>query len=336
MRYLVVILLLFGISYGFCGQDKEKPEAFVLVEEKPIFPGGEEALRKYLDTSVNHIANEAVKAVEIVWIDYVIDTVGKAVDAKIMSSGKIVEMDKRAIEVINKMPVWKAGKHKGRKVAVRKISCVYILLDEKKATELASIKQRQRRATDFYNDGVKLVNENKPESAIKRFEKCLEINPNDVDALYNAGAVYHKLGQLDMACKSWSAIRSLGKTDGNSLLQEHCGIAIPQDSLATHKPVEKVPEFSGGMSALMRFIQKEIQYPTVPKEADIMGTAYIHFIVDVDGSLNNIGIARSSGNWELDNEALRVVRNMPKWSPGMQDTNPVPVIFNLPIKFVLK
>ncbi len=99
--------------------------------------------------------------------------------------------------------------------------------------------------------------------------------------------------------------------------------------------VENMPEFPGGESALMEYLAKNTAYPPMAKESGIQGTVYVRFVVEPDGSVSNVTIMRGIGGG-CDEEALRVVKNMPRWTPGKQRGKPVRVQFNLPIRFVLQ
>ena len=112
----------------------------------------------------------------------------------------------------------------------------------------------------------------------------------------------------------------------------------PEDITTPHDPfipVEIMPEFPGGEQELMKFLKDNIVYPKIAIETNISGKVIVSFIVESDGSLSNIGIARSASP-SLDKEALRVVEKMPKWSPGKQRQKPVRVNYNLPIDFILR
>ncbi len=101
--------------------------------------------------------------------------------------------------------------------------------------------------------------------------------------------------------------------------------------------VEEMPGFPGGMGELMKYIQKNIQYPQVEKEADVSGTCYVKFVVEPNGAISNVEVAKGvKGGPGLDKEALRVVKSMPSWTIGKQNGRPVRVLMNLPIKFQLK
>jgi len=100
--------------------------------------------------------------------------------------------------------------------------------------------------------------------------------------------------------------------------------------------VDEAPEFYGGFTSLLQYLKDNIAYPQNCLEKKIEGKAFVSFVVEVDGNLSNIEIFRSTGDKDLDNEALRVVRNMPKWKPGVQAGRNVCVRFTLPVVFSLQ
>ncbi len=98
--------------------------------------------------------------------------------------------------------------------------------------------------------------------------------------------------------------------------------------------VEQMPEFVGGDNARVKFLSENIKYPELAKEKGIMGTVFVSFVVDEFGTVKDAKILRGIGGG-CDEEALRVVKLMPKWKPGKQSGKPVNVAFNMPIKFML-
>ncbi len=86
---------------------------------------------------------------------------------------------------------------------------------------------------------------------------------------------------------------------------------------------------------LLEFIYANIQYPAIARENGVSGTVYIRFVVERDGNISNIESIRDIGAGCSD-EAIRVVKLMPKWNPGKQRGNPVRVMFTLPVKYELK
>jgi len=99
--------------------------------------------------------------------------------------------------------------------------------------------------------------------------------------------------------------------------------------------VEDMPSFPGGEEALFKYLAQNIKYPQIAKEAGITGRVFVNFVIDKEGNVTDVKVLRGIGGG-CDEEAVRVVKNMPKWSPGKQRGKPVKVSYNLPIKFSLK
>jgi periplasmic protein TonB len=98
--------------------------------------------------------------------------------------------------------------------------------------------------------------------------------------------------------------------------------------------VETMPSFPGGEAALTRFLNENIKYPTIAQENGISGRVFINFVVNRDGQIVDSKVVRGVDP-ALDQEAMRVVKMMPKWNPGQQRGKPVRVSFMLPVNFVL-
>lgn len=101
--------------------------------------------------------------------------------------------------------------------------------------------------------------------------------------------------------------------------------------------VEEMPKFPGGEAEMMKFIQKNLIYPKTELDGGFGGTIYISFVVNKDGNVSNFKIIKPSSIYKAyDNEALRVVKLMPKWEPGKNNGKVVRVRYNLPIRICLK
>ncbi|MDR6193795.1 energy transducer TonB [Siphonobacter sp. SORGH_AS_0500] len=99
--------------------------------------------------------------------------------------------------------------------------------------------------------------------------------------------------------------------------------------------VEIQPEFPGGIEALNRFLQKNLRYPTQAQQANVSGRVFVSFVVDRDGSISQIEVEKGIG-FGCDEEARRVLREMPRWKPGRQQGRSVRCRFHLPIAFTLE
>ncbi|NLC50201.1 MAG: energy transducer TonB [Bacteroidales bacterium] len=99
--------------------------------------------------------------------------------------------------------------------------------------------------------------------------------------------------------------------------------------------VEKQPEFPGGTTALMKFLGDNIKYPVIAQENGIQGRVITNFVVERDGSISDVQVVRGQDP-SLDKEAVRVIKTMPRWTPGQQRGKPVRVRFTLPVVFRLQ
>ncbi|MEZ4936382.1 MAG: M56 family metallopeptidase [Crocinitomicaceae bacterium] len=123
----------------------------------------------------------------------------------------------------------------------------------------------------------------------------------------------------------------------NSTNQWSHGISslnILGDSDSVYDKVEKMPEFPGGMDALIKYMQKEIKYPKEAEKNNIQGKVMIEFIVDKEGQVTHAKVLNGVDE-NLNNEALRVVEAMPNWTPGEDKGKKVKVKMVLPIIFKL-
>jgi protein TonB len=98
--------------------------------------------------------------------------------------------------------------------------------------------------------------------------------------------------------------------------------------------VEQAPEFEGGLAAMYKFIQKNMNYPAKARRMGIEGSVFVGFVVERDGTIADVQIIKGI-DVDCDKEAVRVVSKMPPWKPGKQSGRPVRVRFVLPIKFRL-
>ena len=127
---------------------------------------------------------------------------------------------------------------------------------------------------------------------------------------------------LDVAVISgeddWVEIFEITEPDENSIFQV----------------VEQQPEFPGGIPELMKYLQKNIRYPQICKEQRVQGRVIVQFVVNADSTITDVNVVKPVNPY-LDQEALRVVKAMPKWKPGKQRGEPVRVRFTLPVTFRL-
>jgi protein TonB len=129
------------------------------------------------------------------------------------------------------------------------------------------------------------------------------------------------------------------EADQTTVVEEYIPIAPMEEEEAAEEEqvfvvVESMPSFPGGDEARLAYLNENLKYPLMARESGIQGRVFLTFVVEKDGSITDARILRGIGGG-CDEEALRVVKNMPKWIPGKQRNVPVRVQFNLPISFIL-
>lgn len=149
--------------------------------------------------------------------------------------------------------------------------------------------------------------------------------------------------QAELKDKSISTKTMEGDPNGidAGLLEDSKGTGVveappppPKEEIFTF--VEQPPSFPGGEEALNKFLSKNIRYPRVAQENGISGTVFVQFVVDSEGNIKDVKTVGAAKGGGLEEEAVRVVRSMPKWKAGKQNGRQVSVQFNLPIRFTLQ
>ena len=121
----------------------------------------------------------------------------------------------------------------------------------------------------------------------------------------------------------------------NSLVDD--GPKVIEEAPQIFTIVEQMPEFPGGENAMLKYIAEKTNYPAMERENGIQGTVFLTFVVRPDGSIDDVKVLRGvSGGPNLANEAVRVIKTMPKWKAGKQNGREVNVQFQLPVRFTLK
>jgi len=129
-----------------------------------------------------------------------------------------------------------------------------------------------------------------------------------------------------------SATGVVGATGTATVGTSDSGRSVAAAPAQPFEYAEVMPAFAGGQDALRKFMQKNLRYPSQALSNGIAGKVYVSFVVNTDGSISNVQITKGLG-FGLDEEAMRVVRKMPVWTPGRQNSHPVPVRYTMPITF---
>ena len=118
----------------------------------------------------------------------------------------------------------------------------------------------------------------------------------------------------------------------NDSLQE---AIVQEEKEEPYTMVEQMPQYSGGVQELVKYISKNLRYPTIAQENGIQGRVILRFVVSASGKVEDVQVLHSLDPY-CDKEAVRVVQSMPQWIPGKQDGRNVPVYYTLPVVFRLQ
>ena len=128
------------------------------------------------------------------------------------------------------------------------------------------------------------------------------------------------------------------ETDQNEVIEEYVPVEVEEEEVVEAEVftiVEQMPSFPGGDAKMYEYLGKNIKYPQIARETGIQGRVFVGFVVEPDGSVSNVKVLRGIGGG-CDEEAMRVVKAMPKWSPGKQRGKTVRVSYTLPVVFKLQ
>ena len=126
--------------------------------------------------------------------------------------------------------------------------------------------------------------------------------------------------------------------DQNEVIEEYVPVEVEEEEVQEQEIfqiVEEMPAYPGGDQRLMEYVAKNIKYPQIARETGIQGRVFVGFVVEPDGSVSNVKVLRGIGGG-CDEEAVRVVKSMPKWKPGKQRGKAVRVSYMLPVNFKLQ
>ena len=138
-----------------------------------------------------------------------------------------------------------------------------------------------------------------------------------------------------------SVTNSEGTTNLNNFKEQINEVVIEEKEPVADKPaevfisVEQMPQFPGGEAALLKYLSSHINYPPMAAESNIQGRVVVQFVVDKTGKVGEVTVIRSVDK-ELDREAVRVCKSLPKFVPGRQNGQPVSVWYTLPVTFKLQ
>jgi TonB family protein len=340
--------------------DMEVP--FVVVEQMPVYPGGDAELLKYIGSNTKYPETAKNNGTQgRVIVRFCITSKGKVTQAKVLQ-GVSPELDAEALRVVGTLSDFQPGVQGGKPVPVWYMVPITFALDggaPKRPSQFEVINsdtiytytKEMPKFKGGKDELVKFRNEN-----LKYDPKLKELG---VEGFVSVGVIIEKDGTLSNYKIVYGASPSLdaealrvtklmpawepGKENGKPVRFRYM---IPYEFLSSPRPaiehkegepfvvVEEMPMFPGGDSALLSFIGKNTKYPEIAKTNGVQGRVIARFCVTETGGIDRVSILKGVSA-ELDEEAMRVVKSLPAFKPGKQGGKPVAVWYMVPITFAL-
>jgi len=339
--------------------DESEQEPFVVVEEMPVFPGGDVALLKYIAENTRYPEHAKKNNIQgRVILRFCITAKGN-VERESVLRGVDPEIDAEALRVVSSLPPFKPGKQGGKEVPVwYMVPITFALNDNPKPSFVIIGTDTVYNYTDqmpvfsggndalekFKSENVKYPAELKSIGiegmVIIRF--LIEKDGSVKDIRISKGcspALDAEALRVTRAMPAWQPakvkgrpVKCLSGTVFEFLLTPRIQPIHKEDE--PYVVVEEMPAFPGGDSTLLKYISKNTKYPEVAKASNIQGRVIIRFCVTKSGGIDRVSVLRGVSP-ELDAESIRVVSSLPSFKPGRQGGVPVDVWYMVPITFAL-
>ena len=210
-------------------------------------------------------------------------------------------------------------------------------VENTQAVELAKLQEKKKEAKVEKKEIIKT----EPEKVVEQVKSSVKFTAPVIkkdEEVKEEDEI--KLDEVEKSDKAVGAFNVQGNDEvGGEVLKAKDDIKAPEPPKVEEEKVfdvvEQMPSFPGGNTALMKFLNENIHYPVVAQENGVQGRVVVSFVVERDGHITDVQIARSVDP-SLDKEAQRVVKSMPKWIPGKQNGSAVRVKFNVPVSFRLQ
>ena len=212
-------------------------------------------------------------------------------------------------------------------------------VENTQAVELSALEQKKKEAKVEKKEQIKV----EPEKVVEKVKSSVKFTAPVIkkdNEVKEEDEI--KLDEVEKSNKAIGAINVEGNDEvGGEVLKLKEEIAAPEppkqqvEENKVFDVVEQMPSFPGGMGALMSWLSQNIKYPVIAAENGVQGRVIVQFVVEKDGSITDVKVAKSVDP-SLDKEAARVVSAMPKWTPGKQNGSAVRVKYTVPVTFKLQ
>lgn len=210
-------------------------------------------------------------------------------------------------------------------------------VENTQAVELSSLEQKKKEAKVEKKEIIKT----EPEKVVEKVKSSVKFTAPVIKKDSEVKEEDEiKLEEVEKSNKAIGSFTIEGNDEvGGEVLKAKEDIKAPEppkhEENKIFTVVEQMPMYPGGDAALMQYLSSNIHYPAVAAENGVQGRVVVGFVVERDGSITDVNVMRSVDP-SLDREAVRVVKNMPRWTPGKQNGSAVRVKYQVPVTFRLQ
>ena len=210
-------------------------------------------------------------------------------------------------------------------------------VENTQAVELSSLEQKKKEAKVEKKEIIKT----EPEKVVEKVKSSVKFTAPVIKKDREVKEEDEiKLEEVEKSNKAIGSFTVEGNDEvGGEVLKAKDEIKAPEppkhEENKIFTVVEQMPMYPGGDAALMQYLSSNIHYPAVAAENGVQGRVVVGFVVERDGSITDVNVMRSVDP-SLDREAVRVVKNMPRWTPGKQNGSAVRVKYQVPVTFRLQ
>ena len=198
----------------------------------------------------------------------------------------------------------------------------------------------QRNGSNSLTGEPNIVKKEEPNPRNSQLEGAISLNGNyakNVGKEIKGGEASNShpteiVKQADSKGMTKSSPSEQSNQDQTAIDKSTNGTKLTHDGLFFGEIIEKMPSFPGGFEALSQYLMDNVHYPEKCLKDSVTGKVIVGFTVTEDGSLSDIKVMRSVAP-ELDKEAVRVIKTMPKWEPGEREGKPTRIKYVVPINF---
>jgi len=305
----------------------DKEDVYTVIDKMPQFPGGESELLKFIGQNLKYPVKAQENGVQgMIVIRFVVNKLGKVEKAEVLR-GLVPEIDQEGLRVVNALPDWIPGEHHGKKVSVYYTLPINFKFQEESKNTITNEDGSLNTSTPNGEKPLYVIDGKIATEAEFKAVKTDLIEKVTVLKDKSATAIYGEQGKNGVVIIS----KKIVEIPGTKAFKPAVGIP---DKDGVYSVIDKMPQYPGGESELLKFIGQNLKYPVKAQEKGIQGRLIIRFVVNKLGKVENAEVLRGLDP-EMDQEGLRVINLLADWIPGEQKGEKVSVYYTLPITFRL-